>query len=182
MPLNQDTPQWVAAYTNPRAEKKVAERLNKIGIENYLPLQKNEKKWSDRIQVVEEPVFKSYIFIKIRLNQVTTVREVEGIAYILNYHSYEHNETIPESQIQAIKTIIQSQTPFYVVPSQDFKEGEYVQITQGALTGQIGQIQSSGQQKNFYIRIVSLKMDLIVNAPKEYLITASRKDIKKNKI
>ena len=87
-----------------------------------------------------------------------------------------------ESQIQAIKTIIQSQTPFYVVPSQDFKEGEYVQITQGALTGQIGQIQSSGQQKNFYIRIDSLKMDLIVNAPKEYLITASRKNIKKSKI
>jgi len=30
---------WYAVYTAPRAEKKVKEQLDKIGVENYLPLQ-----------------------------------------------------------------------------------------------------------------------------------------------
>ena len=56
---------WHVLYTKPRNEKKVAERLSSAGYSVYCPLQKVRRQWSDRLKVVEEPLFKGYLFIKI---------------------------------------------------------------------------------------------------------------------
>ena len=56
---------WHVLYTKPRNEKKVAERLSGAGYTVYCPLQKVRRQWSDRVKVVEEPLFKGYLFIKI---------------------------------------------------------------------------------------------------------------------
>jgi transcription antitermination factor NusG len=54
---------WHALYTKPRHEKKVADQLLDKRIDTYLPLRKILKQWSDRKKWVEEPLFKSYVFI-----------------------------------------------------------------------------------------------------------------------
>jgi transcriptional antiterminator RfaH len=56
---------WYVLYTKPRHEKKVAERLTAAGYKVYCPLQKVVHKWSDRTKVLEEPLFKGYVFIQI---------------------------------------------------------------------------------------------------------------------
>ena len=61
---SQDLP-WYVLYTKPRNEKKVAQRLSEAGYTVYCPLQKVRRQWSDRTKVVEEPLFKSYLFIQI---------------------------------------------------------------------------------------------------------------------
>ena len=61
---SQDLP-WYVLYTKPRNEKKVARRLSEAGYTVYCPLQKVRRRWSDRTKVVEEPLFKSYLFIQI---------------------------------------------------------------------------------------------------------------------
>ncbi len=61
---SQDLP-WYVLYTKPRNEKKVAERLSEAGYTVYCPLQTVRRQWSDRIKMVEEPLFKSYLFIQI---------------------------------------------------------------------------------------------------------------------
>ena len=57
---------WYAVYTKPRWEKKVNSLLLQKGIEVYCPLNKVRRKWSDRIKTIEEPLFKSYVFVKIK--------------------------------------------------------------------------------------------------------------------
>ncbi len=52
---------WHAIYVKSRSEKKVAERLDDLGIDYYLPLVTTIKQWSDRKKRVEEPLFKSYV-------------------------------------------------------------------------------------------------------------------------
>ena len=56
---------WYVLYTKHRNEKKVAQRLSEAGYTVYCPLQKVRRQWSDRTKVVEEPLFKSYLFIQI---------------------------------------------------------------------------------------------------------------------
>ena len=56
---------WYVLYTKPRNVKKVAHRLSEAGFTVYCPLQKVRRQWSDRTKVVEEPLFKSYLFIQI---------------------------------------------------------------------------------------------------------------------
>lgn len=64
---------WYALYTRPRSEKKAAETLSTKGITVYCPIQKTRKQWHDRVKTVEEPVFKSYIFVQIRHDQRAAV-------------------------------------------------------------------------------------------------------------
>lgn len=73
---------WYAIYTKPRWEKKVHGLLLAEGIEAYCPLNRVEKQWSDRVKVVEEPLFKSYVFVHVHPKDQTQVRMVTGV---LNY-------------------------------------------------------------------------------------------------
>ena len=70
---------WYAVYTRPRWEKKVHQRFSEKGWESYCPLNKVEKQWSDRIKVVEEPLFKSYVFIRLQEEEASAVRMVNGV-------------------------------------------------------------------------------------------------------
>ena len=56
---------WYVVYTKPKWEKKVAERLNEIGITAYCPFITKVSQWSDRKKKIEVPLFNSYIFVKI---------------------------------------------------------------------------------------------------------------------
>ena len=70
---------WLAIYCRPRWEKKVASLLTEKSIETYCPLNKVERQWSDRIKIVEEPVFKSYVFVKVSDLERTAVRMTAGV-------------------------------------------------------------------------------------------------------
>ena len=54
---------WYVVYTKPRWEKKVAQKLNDIGINAYCPLIKKISSWTDRKKLVYIPLFNSYIFL-----------------------------------------------------------------------------------------------------------------------
>lgn len=70
---------WYALYTKPRWEKKVSNLLTEKGLESYCPLNKVKRKWSDRIKTVEEPLFKSYVFVRINDEEQTKVRMTHGV-------------------------------------------------------------------------------------------------------
>ena len=71
--------QWYALYTKPRWEKKVAKLLDEQGIENYCPINKVTRQWSDRKKVVLEPVFKGYVFVKIGDENKWEVKKINGV-------------------------------------------------------------------------------------------------------
>ena len=61
----KDNKKWFAIYVKSRCEKKVNEQLEDIGVESFLPLITRVKQWSDRKKKVEEPLFRSYLFVHI---------------------------------------------------------------------------------------------------------------------
>jgi transcription antitermination factor NusG len=70
---------WYAVYTKSRWEKKVSGRLAEKGMEVYCPLNRIRKKWSDRMKWVEEPLFKSYVFVRMSEEQQEAVRSTNGV-------------------------------------------------------------------------------------------------------
>ena len=70
---------WYAVYTKPRWEKKVNQLLTEKGIDTYCPLNKVRRQWSDRVKVVMEPLFKSYVFTRISQDEMTHVRMTDGV-------------------------------------------------------------------------------------------------------
>lgn len=70
---------WYVVYTKPRWEKKVHANLTSRGLASYCPLRKVRNQWSDRVKLVEEPLFKSYLFVHITEPEMTVVRMVDGV-------------------------------------------------------------------------------------------------------
>ena len=77
MPVKQNN--WYAVYTKPRWEKKVYRLLVEKDLEAYCPLNRVKKQWSDRVKWVEEPLFKSYVFVRVREEEFSSVRTVNGV-------------------------------------------------------------------------------------------------------
>jgi transcription antitermination factor NusG len=79
------TEHWNALYLKPRTEKKVSLLLKLKGIESFLPLCHVRKKYSDRIKNVEEPLLKSYIFVRNTGPKNPEVLRTDGVLnYVLN--------------------------------------------------------------------------------------------------
>src|SRR5215204_5560394 len=95
---------WLAVYTRPRWEKKVNQLLAEKGVERYCPLNKVRRKWSDRVKVVEEPLFKSYVFVKVNDEDRSVVRMTPGV---INFVYWQGKPAlIKEKEISAIKRFL----------------------------------------------------------------------------
>jgi len=77
--MSEGEKNWYVVYTKPRWEKKVYQLLVEKGMEAYCPLNRVRKKWSDRYKWVEEPLFRSYVFVKIGEEEKTGIRLINGI-------------------------------------------------------------------------------------------------------
>ena len=58
---------WIVVRSKPRSEKIAYAQLAEKGIEAYLPLLKERRKWSDRKKWVNFPLFSSYLFARIEI-------------------------------------------------------------------------------------------------------------------
>ena len=69
---------WFVVYTKSNCEKKVASLLTKYNIDNYCPLNKTIRQWSDRKKVILAPLFTSYVFVYVSLDAISKVKQVSS--------------------------------------------------------------------------------------------------------
>ena len=121
---------WFAIYTKPRWEKKVDRLLQEQGIETYCPLNRVKKKWSDRMKWVDEPLFKSYVFVRIPEQNQTQVRMVDGV---LNFVYWLGKPAIvKDREIEDIRRFMKEHTDVEV-QSLELKPDTRVVIRSGVL-------------------------------------------------
>lgn len=78
-----DNKSWYVLYTKPQQELKVAQQLEKIGLESYCPYKEELRQWSDRKRKVSVPLLKSYVFVRLRNQDRPKVFEVSGVVRYL---------------------------------------------------------------------------------------------------
>jgi len=156
---------WLAVYTRPRWEKKVNQLLSDKGVESYCPLNKIRRKWSDRVKVVEEPLFKSYVFVKVNDEDRTDVRMTPGI---INFVYWDGKPAvIREKEINTIKRFLNEYENVEVI-ALDLKVNQRVKITTGPLMDQEGQILEV-KHKKATVAIDSLGYVLVASVEKTKL-------------
>ena len=77
--ISADAPSWYAVRTSSRAEKRIVCRLKEKGIEAYVPLRVEKKKWSDRIKTVETPLITCYVFVRVASGRMIDVLRTQGV-------------------------------------------------------------------------------------------------------
>lgn len=154
---------WYALYTKPRWEKKVNNTLIRKGIESWCPLQRVERQWSDRKKIIEEPLFKSYIFVHIIEDERLTVMYTEGIINFVHY--LKKPAVIREEEVTLIKSYLLEKDATILIQSlSSFKESDKVIIKQGVFMDNTGTVVRSGGKK-VYVRLESLGQLMVVEFP-----------------
>ena len=125
-----NTKKWYVVYTKPRWEKKVAVLLTDKGVENYCPLNRISKKWSDRKKVVLEPLFKGYVFVALAISNKWEVKNTEGILNFVHWNGKP--AVVKEKEINIIKKFLQEFDDI-IVSSSKLSPSDEVEIKQGLL-------------------------------------------------
>ncbi len=121
---------WYAVYTRPRWEKKVAGLLQDKGIEHYCPLNKVMRQWSDRKKVIQEPLFKGYVFVQVEEDKKWDLLHVNGIVSYV--HWLGKPAKIKDNEIETIRKFLNEFSDVEVVDGTMQVNGT-VRIKQGVL-------------------------------------------------
>ena len=134
-------------------------RLQEAGIEAYCPVNKREKQWSDRKKITEEPLFRSYVFVNIDLDQQgSIVRRTLGVVnfvYWLNKPA-----VIQDDEILAIQQFLSEHAAFEVFGN-TLQVGDFITIDAGALKGQKAEVVGVKNRHEVRLRIDSLGFELV---------------------
>ena len=141
---------WYAVYTRSRFEKRLMELLLAKGIEAYVPVRKVMRQWSDRKRLVEEPIIRSYCFVKITLHDYYEVLNTPGAVRYVWFSGKA--ATIPDRQIETLKVISGSDVAVECLPD-TFKPGIKVRVIAGPLQGLSGELINISNKKKVIVRI-----------------------------
>jgi len=159
-------PKWFAVYTNPRAEKQVRDRLEEVGVEVFLPLQKTYRIWSDRKKLIEKPLLSSYVFVRVSPVEFPKVFQSHGVVRFISFEGQP--ASIPQKQIDNLRLLINSDAEIEI-SSEKFEKGDNVEVMNGALAGLTGELVRIGSHKRVIVRIDRLDQNLILKIPLTFL-------------
>jgi len=158
---------WYAIYTKPRWEKKVDRLIKEKGIESWCPTQKLERQWSDRKKIIEDPLFRSYVFVHIGIAQKLEVLIVDGVLNFVHYLGKP--AVIKDDEIQLIKKYLnEEEAKISIISVEGFKEKMKVTINHGVFMDNVGTV-IKGNKKKVYVQLESLGQIMIVEFPAEHL-------------
>ncbi len=157
---------WYALYTKSRWEKKVLASLEAKGIDVYLPLVKTLKMWSDRKKMVEEPLFRSYIFVHISPTEYDPAVKTPGVVRYVTFRGKA--VAVPPREIEAVKAYI-GEGDERVDRQEEYHPGEAVEVVRGVMRGLQGRLVEVKGRRRVLVEIGSIGERLVINLPAAYL-------------
>jgi transcription antitermination factor NusG len=142
---------WFALTVKPRHEKTASQNLRLRGLEEFLPLQRVRRSWSDRKQVVDFPLFPGYVFCRFSYRERMQALNTPGVRSIVGFGATDI--ALNDSEIESIQTLLSSGLP--VSPWPYLRAGETVVIEGGALSGVRGTVI---REKNSWRVVVNVEL------------------------
>lgn len=126
-----DTLRWFAIRVSPRWEVHSCSELSLRGLDTYLPLCRFKRQWSDRIKVIEQPLFPGYLFGRFCLEDRVRVLQAPGVKQIVGIGNTP--ATISDSEIENLKALVASGR--LLAPWPYLYAGQRIRIDHGPLAG-----------------------------------------------
>lgn len=128
---------WYAVYTKVRWEKKVSELLAKKKIESYCPLNKVTRQWADRKKIIAEPLFTSYVFVKVSAAEHTQLLKTDGIISFVYWLGKP--AVIRDAEIDMIQNFLKDY-PAITLEKTNVNINDMVRVISGPLMSQEGHV------------------------------------------
>lgn len=157
---------WYAVRVKPNYEKPVAAALRGKGLEEFLPLFRSKRRWSDRVKVMDLPLFPGYVFCRLNLEARMPLITTPGFLYIVGVG--KNPEPVDEAEIQAIQSVLRSGV--VVTPWPSLIVGQKVQLKRGPLRGLVGVLTKiAANQLRMYVSVTLLKRSISVEVAPDWI-------------
>ncbi len=167
-PLPYTELQWYGLRTRSNCEKTSSRVLEGKGYEQYLPLYRSNRRWSDRIVGVEQPLFPGYFFCRFEPRQRLPILTTPGIVSILGFG--KEPAPVPDAEIEAIRAVLRSGLPIEACAY--LREGERVRIRRGSLEGIEGILMRQKKDWRIVISVTILERSVSVEVDRELVAKA----------
>jgi transcription antitermination factor NusG len=149
---------WYALRVRPRFEKVVATHLVHKGYEEYLPLYRSRRRWSDRFKEVDLPLFPGYIFCKFDVLHRLPILLVPGVMSIVG--SGKSPLAVSDTEIIAVQNVVKSGLTYE--PSGFISTGQLARVERGPLRGLVGIVLATKKNCRLIISINLLQRSVAV--------------------
>lgn len=128
---------WFVLYIKSRNEKIVAEKLGLKDIEVFCPMIKTTRQWSDRVKVVEEPLFRSYCFVQLKEHERHRVFDVPGIVRYLFWQGKP--AIVRDAEIDSIKGMM-NDVDHQLIHTKPLHPGDQLTVKSGSFRDSVGTV------------------------------------------
>jgi transcription antitermination factor NusG len=124
---------WFALQTRVRFERSICDRIQGKGHQAYVPVTRTRRRWSDRQQNIDQPLFPGYVFVRAALGHQDklAILQTAGVYSFVTFGGTI--ACIPSQQIQDLRRIEENNSS--CVPYPYLTAGARVRIHGGCLDG-----------------------------------------------
>jgi transcription antitermination factor NusG len=158
-------PNWFALRVRPKHEITVATTLSKLGFDEYVPLHRVRRLWSDRIKVLETPLFPGYIFCRFEYTDRLRVLNSPGVESVVGFG--KKDSPVDESEIEAVRALVATGKPLAHLPF--LRVGQDVLIERGPMAGVRGVVLRDENAWRVVVSVEALDRSIAVEVDREVL-------------
>ena len=135
-----ETVHWHAVFTASRAEKKVRDRLEELGVECFLPVQTVLRQWTYRQSRVVVPVIAGLVFVRVGRQEQVKVLQTKGVVAFLRLKGEAGAAVIPDKQMEDFRFLLDFSEEAVEMTNENIKAGDLVRVVKGSLRGMEGEL------------------------------------------
>lgn len=144
---------WYALRVRTSREKSVACLLRHKGFNEFLPLYASCRRWSDRIQQIDLPLFPGYVFCRFNAQDRLPILTTPGVVHVVGMGTTP--EPVDEGEITSLQSVVES--GLLMQPWPFLKVGQRVVIEHGPLRNVEGILKEVKGSRNLIISITLLQ-------------------------
>ena len=165
--LHRNSDDWYVLHVKPRHEKRVSTVLRMKGREELLPLYSETRRWSDRVQRVDLPVFPCYVFCRLKTSAGRV--EVMRLASVRSIIGFGGSPVpVEATEIDMVRTIVQSGLPTQPWPG--LSRGQKVRVVGGPLTGCEGVVERHRGAHRLIVAVSLLQRSIAVEIDADWAV------------
>ena len=157
---------WFAIRVKSRCEWAVSDALRQKGFEEFLPLYWSRRRWSDRVKMLQLPLFSGYLFSRFSLTDRVPILSTPGVVLIVG--SGRTPLPIENDEVEAIRKAVESGQK--VVPWPHLEIGRRVRIEEGSLRGLEGVLLRFKGTHQLILGVQLLQRAVAVEVPENWVV------------
>ena len=147
---------WLVAVVRIYHEKKTSERLTKMGIENFIPIQQEVRQWSDRRKVVDRVLLPMMLFVHVNPQEQKEVLTLSAISRYMVLRGESTPAVIPDQQMLRFKFMLDYSDETICMSESPLAPGEKIRVIKGPLTGLEGELVNVNGKSKVAVRLTML--------------------------